>query len=80
MFIVIKYMLSTVYVYTYNTFIVGKGFPILSISFLYPKVSFTSNFKKAREKRFFSGSTSNWFLYVKCKQKNSISINQVFSF
>ena len=29
-----------------------EGFPILSISLLYPKESFTYNFKTARKKRF----------------------------
>ena len=40
-------------------YIIGKVFPILSISLLYPKQSFTSNFKTARKKRFFNGATSN---------------------
>ena len=40
-------------------FVLGKVFPILSISLLYPKESFTSNFKKARKKRFFNGATFN---------------------
>ena len=35
-----------------------------SISLLYPKKSFKCNFKTARKKRFFSGATSNWFLFV----------------
>ena len=39
--------------------IVGKVFPILSISLLYPKESFMSNFKTARKKRLFNGATSN---------------------
>ena len=40
-------------------YIIGKVFPILSISLLYPKESFTSNFKTARKKRFFIEATSN---------------------
>ena len=40
-------------------YIIGKVCPILSISLLYPKQSFTSNFKTARKKRFFNGATSN---------------------
>ena len=36
-----------------------EGFPILSISLLYPKESFTYNFKTARKKRFFNGATSS---------------------
>ena len=39
-------------------------FPILSIFLLYPKETFTSNFKTAWKKRFFNGATSNWFLYA----------------
>ena len=44
------------------------------------KESLTSNFKTARKKRFFNGTTSNWFLYKQmnlkklCKQKNFTSI------
>ena len=40
-----------------KVYIVGKVFPILSISFLYPKESFTYNFKTARKKRFFNEAT-----------------------
>ena len=36
-----------------------EGFPMLSISLLYPKESFTSSFKTAKKKRFFIGATSN---------------------
>ena len=43
--------------------IVGKVFPVLSISLMYPKESFTSNFKTAGHKRLFNGATSRvaWF-------------------
>ena len=34
-----------------------KVFPILSISLLYPKESLTCNFKAARKKRFFDGTS-----------------------
>ena len=61
MFILIKHMLGHVYMYVS---VVGKVFPILLISLLYPKESFISNFKTARKKRFFKKATSNWFLYV----------------
>ena len=56
MFILIKYMLGNIYKYVY---IVGKVFPILSVSLLYPKEAFTSNFKTARKKRFFNGAISD---------------------
>ena len=56
MFLLIKHMLGTVYVYVY---IEGKVFPILSVPLLYPKKSFMSNFKPARKKRFFNEATSN---------------------
>ena len=50
MFMLIKYMLRNVYVSLHCR----EGFPILSISYnlLYPKESFTYNFKTARKKRF----------------------------
>ena len=54
MFILIKYMLGIVY---------------LSISLLYLKKSYTSDFKTARKKRFVNGATSNWFLYVTMQTK-----------
>ena len=54
MFILIKYMLGIVY---------------LSISLLYLKESYTSDFKTARKKRFVNGATSNWFLYVTMQTK-----------
>ena len=56
MFILIKYMLGNIYKYVY---IVGKVFPILSVSLLDPKESFTSNFKISRKKRFFNGAFSD---------------------
>ena len=56
-----------------------EGFPILSISLLFPKECFRSNFKTAWKKRFFNGATSKWFQYV--SKNNYISINQqIFSF
>ena len=33
-------------------------------SLLYPKASFMSNFKTARNKIVFNGATSNWLIYV----------------
>ena len=60
MFILIKYMLGNFI----KVYIVGKVFPLLSVTLLYPKESFSSNFKTARKKRFFNGAASNWFLYI----------------
>ena len=68
----LKYMLGNVYINKIHArqclYIISlyctEVFPILSISLLYPKESFTYNFKTARKKRFFNGATSNWFLYV----------------
>ena len=78
----LKYMLGIVYInkiYARQclhiiTF-VGKVFSFLSISLLYPKVSFTSNFKTARQKRFFNGATSTDSYILLIKQKKSILIN-----
>ena len=55
MFILIKYMLGNFI----KVYIVGKVFPLLSVTLLYPKESFSSNFKTARKKRFFNGAASN---------------------
>ena len=54
MLILIKYMLDNINTYVY---IVGKIFPIFSISLLYPKEFFMSNFRTARQKRFFCRAT-----------------------
>ena len=57
-----KYMQCLYYLNTcqamfmYKMFVLGKVFPILSISLLYPKESFTSNFKTARKKNIFQWS------------------------
>ena len=47
--------------FIYNKFIlyIKFIFPILSISLLYPKESFTYNFKTTKKKRFFNKATSN---------------------
>ena len=58
MFILIKYILGNGYIEYVSIF------AMLSISLLYPKGSFTSNFKTASKKRIFNGVTCNWFLYV----------------
>ena len=62
--------------YLEKVYIAGKVFPILLISLLYPKESFTSNFKRAR-KNYFSTEQLPIECYVLLgKQKNSISISQ----
>ena len=71
----VKYMPGNVYINKIHARqCLGKVFPILSISLLFLKTCFRSNFKTAWRKRFFNGATSNWFLYV--SRNNYISINQ----
>ena len=52
-------MFSNSYIYIYKVYIEAKIFPVWSMSLLYSKKSFASNFKTARKKTFFNGATSN---------------------
>ena len=77
----IKYMLGNVYVnkmhvrQCISSFC--RGFPILSISLLYPKESFTfSCFEQLGRKDFSMEQLPIDSYMLLCKQKNSISINQ----
>ena len=73
--ILIKYMLSTVYIYNmYNKSILwGRFFP--SFQFLCC-IWKSLHIKTVRKNFFFNGAISSWFLYIQCKWKNFISINQ----
>ena len=73
----LKYMLGNLYIKVY---IVGKVFPILSISLLYPKESFTSNFKTARKKDFSMGQLPIDSYMLLYKQNNYVSINKCLVF
>ena len=53
-----------------------KVFPILSISLLYPKESFMSNFKTTWKKKISMEQLKIDSYMVLCMQNNSISINQ----
>ena len=55
--------------------VAGKVFIILSISLLYPKESFVSNFKKARKKKFLMEQLPIDSYMLLCKQKNYIPIH-----
>ena len=61
-------------------YIVGKVFPILSISLLYPKESFMFNFRTARKKDFSIELLPIDSYMLLCKQKKSISINKSLVF
>ena len=68
----LKFMLGNVYINEIHarqclhiiSLYCRKGFPHPFNLFVVSKAkeSFTSNFKTARKKRFFNGTTSNWFL------------------
>ena len=68
-------MLANVHIW--YVYIAGKVFPILSISLLYPKESFSSLIPKQLGRKDSSMEQLPIDSYMLlCKQKNSISVNQ----